>query len=62
MEDVKPIQLLRYGPPCKMDHAPLGTECKVPITNTEKYELYLQVGTKEDDPVWEFVGVFQNTP
>ena len=50
-------QLLRHSAPGKLDHAPFGTECKVPLLGDE-YELWVQYSSQEDAPRWELMGKY----
>lgn len=53
---MEPQIIYRYGQPTKLDHAPMGTECR--IKKDFFFELYIQSSTKEDDPLWECLGTF----
>ena len=50
-------QIVRHSAPGKFDHAPFGTECKVPLMGDE-YELYVQYSSQEDSPRWELMGKY----
>ena len=50
--------LIRHGKPTKLDHASCGKLCKVCGSLTDKYELYIQAGTDESDPLWQYLGEF----
>lgn len=43
--------IVRYGPPSKIDTAPLGTLCKV-SNSSNKIEIYKQISNDENDPNW----------
>lgn len=43
--------IIRYGPPSKMDTAPLHTLCKV-ANNSNVIDIYVQLSNNEEDPNW----------
>lgn len=49
-------KIYRYGEPSKMDMAKQGTECWVLNKTTYEYDVYQQVSTNEESPIWEFIG------
>lgn len=48
--------LLRHSAPCEFDQHPYGTVCKV--KKSETFDIYLQVGSDEDNPEWELLHNF----
>ena len=50
-------QITRHSMPTKLDHAPFGSECKVPVVGDE-YELWVQYSRTEEDPKWELMGKY----
>ena len=58
--DLKQETIIRHGIPCKFDHAPYGTRCK--IIHGEEYELYVQSSKDEANPEWELIGTFKEEP
>lgn len=52
-------QIIRHSAPSKLDHAPFGTECIVPLLGDE-YDLYVQYSSEEDNPRWELMGRYHD--
>lgn len=52
-----PKIIIRHSPPTKLDHAQRGTKCHVLREFQERPDLYIQVSTNEEDPIWEYSGL-----
>lgn len=46
--------LIRFGPPSKIDTAPVGTLCKV-SNSSNKVEIYKQISQDEEHPIWVLI-------
>lgn len=53
------IIIVRNGPPNSYDHYPQNTVCKVAL-NERDHERYIQRSSDEENPEWDYVGVFNN--
>lgn len=50
--------IVRHGPPCKLDQAPAGTKCKVDLGDGT-FDIYVQSQSEEDcNPKWVHFGNF----
>lgn len=56
---VLPKQIKRRTAPSKLDHGEYGMRCVVDIDEIY-YDLYIQLGSDEADPNWEYMGKFRN--
>lgn len=53
--------IVRYGPPSKIDTAPVGTLCKV-SNSSNKIEIYKQISNDENDPNWILIEEHLESP
>ena len=52
--------IIRHGEPSSLDHAEYGIMCKTLFYNKPDYAIYVQTSKDESNPVWCFVGEFNN--
>ena len=48
--------IIRNGKPNKYDQAPQGALCKVITSLSQDCDLYKQISSHDDEPIWEFIG------
>lgn len=53
-----PLHLIRNGKPNKYDQAPQGSLCKVITALSGEYDIYKQISSNTDDPIWELIETF----
>lgn len=52
-----PKVIVRHSAPSKLDHAKCGTKCHVLRPMSSQVDVYIQIASNEEDPVWEYSGV-----
>lgn len=55
---MKQDSLIRNGKPNKYDQAPQGTYCKTMNGLSDQYDLYQQISSNEDEPIWYLIGTY----
>lgn len=52
------FKLIRHSKPNKYDQAPQGSLCKVVTALSSEYDIYEQISSNTDEPVWELIETF----
>lgn len=52
-----PVILFRRAEPSALDHADQGTLCIV--AEAKLISVYCQIGSSEDNPVWELIATYE---
>jgi hypothetical protein len=56
-----PKVIIRNSKPHKYDHAEQGSICKVSKLFSDECDIYKQISSHNDDPIWEFIGTEKKT-
>jgi hypothetical protein len=51
-----PKVIVRHAAPSKLDQAKPGTKCHVLKPFSNQVDVYIQISSNEEDPVWEYSG------